>query len=75
MLSRKVATSQLVNPSRKQSSVKHTEHIKLDHTLLTASKRSTDTSYLVTGNVPKHYENKNNCLLVLRIASVFTILI
>lgn len=34
MLSRKVATSQLVNPSQKQSSVKHTEHIKLDHTLL-----------------------------------------
>lgn len=34
MLSRKVATSQLVNPSQKQSSVKHTEHIKLDYTLL-----------------------------------------
>lgn len=42
--------------------------------LLPASKRSTDSSYLDTGNVPKHYENKNNCLLVLRIASVFKIL-
>lgn len=38
--------------------------------LLTALERRTDTSFLVTGNVPKHYKNQQNNLVVLRIASV-----